>query len=134
MRITTSMVQRNVLSDLNGLSEKLSRTQGKASSGKEITRASDDPFDAAKAIGLRQTLEANDQYVRNIEDAQGWQDATESALESITVLRQPRATTCWSAARPTRPTRPRATRSPPRSTRSSRASRSPRTRRTATAT
>ena len=84
MRITTSMVQRNVLSDLNLLSEKLARTQGKASSGKEISRPSDDPFGAAKAIGLRQSLEANDQYMRNIEDAQGWQDATEAALDSIT--------------------------------------------------
>ena len=89
MRITTSMVQRNVLSDLNMLSEKLARTQGKASSGKEISRPSDDPFGAAKAIGLRQSLEANDQYMRNIEDAQGWQDATEAALDSITLLRQP---------------------------------------------
>jgi flagellar hook-associated protein 3 FlgL len=66
------------------LSEKLARTQGKASSGKEITRPSDDPFGAAKAIGLRQSLDANDQYVRNIEDAQGWQDASESALDAIT--------------------------------------------------
>ena len=44
MRITTSMVQRNVLSDLNTLSEQLAKTQSKASSGKEITRPSDDPF------------------------------------------------------------------------------------------
>jgi flagellar hook-associated protein 3 FlgL len=84
MRITTSMVQRNVLLDLNNLSEKLARTQGKASGGKQITRPSDDPFNAARAIGLRQAMEANDQYVRSIEDAQGWQDSTESALESIT--------------------------------------------------
>ena len=34
MRITTSMVQRNVLADLNTLSEKLAKTQSKASSGK----------------------------------------------------------------------------------------------------
>jgi flagellar hook-associated protein 3 FlgL len=84
MRITTGMIQRNVLADLNGLSEKLARTQGKASSGKEIARASDNPYGAAKAIGLRQTLAANEQFTRNIEDAQGWQDSTESALDSIT--------------------------------------------------
>jgi flagellar hook-associated protein 3 FlgL len=84
MRITTGMIQRNILSDLNGLSEKLARTQNKASSGKEIARASDNPYGAAKAIGLRQTLAANEQFTRNIEDAQGWQDATESALDSIT--------------------------------------------------
>jgi flagellar hook-associated protein 3 FlgL len=84
MRITTSMIQRNVLSDLNSISEKLARTQDKASSGKEITRPSDDPFGTTRAMGLRQTLAANDQYKRNIEDAQGWQDSTESALDSIT--------------------------------------------------
>src|SRR3712207_29883 len=83
MRITTGMIQRNILADLNGLSEKLSRTQGKASSGKEITRPPDVPFGAAKAIGLRAPQAANEQYVSNIQDAQGWQDATESALESI---------------------------------------------------
>ncbi|MDA0184228.1 flagellar hook-associated protein FlgL [Solirubrobacter phytolaccae] len=86
MRVTTSMVQRNVLADLNTLSEKLSKTQSKASSGKEITRPSDDPFNAARAMGLRQTQDANKQYTRNINDAQGWQDATESALASMTDL------------------------------------------------
>src|SRR6478735_12852499 len=84
MRITTSMIQRNVLSDLNSLSEKMARTQAKASSGKEFTRPSDDPFNTARAMGLRQTLDANKQYKKNIQDAQGWQDSTESALDSIT--------------------------------------------------
>src|SRR4051794_37043454 len=83
MRITTSMVQRNVLADLNNLSSKLAKTQSKASSGKEITRPSDDPYNTARAMGLRQTLAANEQYKSNISDAQGWQDATESALASI---------------------------------------------------
>ena len=84
MRITTSMVQRNVLSDLNSLSEKLAKTQSKASSGKEITRPSDNPYQAARALGLRQNLAANEQYQSNISDARGWQDATEAALGSIT--------------------------------------------------
>ena len=83
MRITTSMIQRNVLSDLNSLSERMARTQSKASSGKEITRPSDDPFNTARAMGLRQTMDANNQYTRNIDDAMGWQEATESALGSM---------------------------------------------------
>ena len=83
MRITTSMIQRNVLADLNTLSEKMARTQSKASSGKEITRPSDDPFNTARAMGLRQSLDANNQYQRNIDDAVGWQEATESALASM---------------------------------------------------
>lgn len=83
MRITTSMVQRNVLADLNTLYAKMAKTQSKASSGKEITRPSDDPFNTARAMGLRQTLDANNQYKRNIDDAMGWQEATESALSSM---------------------------------------------------
>ena len=83
MRITTSMIQRNVLADLNTLSEKMARTQSKASSGREITRPSDDPFNTARAMGLRQTMDANGQYQRNIDDAVGWQEATESSLSSM---------------------------------------------------
>ena len=43
MRITTSMVQRNILADLNGISTKLTKSQMKAASNKEISRPSDDP-------------------------------------------------------------------------------------------
>src|SRR5689334_6266647 len=84
MRITTSMVQRNILSDLNTLQSQLAKTQSKAASQKEITRPSDDPFKAAQAMGLRSSIGANEQYVRNIQDAQGWMDSTESSLDSIT--------------------------------------------------
>ena len=84
MRITTSMVQRNVLADLNSISERLTRTQLKAASGKEIGRPSDDPFNASRAMALRQGLEGTRQHQRNVADAMGWQDATEQALARVT--------------------------------------------------
>jgi flagellar hook-associated protein 3 FlgL len=84
MRITTSMVQRNILADLNNISSKLTRTQMKAASNKEISRPSDDPFATAQAMALRQSLSANRQQQRNVEDSIGWQDATEQALMDIT--------------------------------------------------
>jgi flagellar hook-associated protein 3 FlgL len=84
MRITTAMVHRSVLSDLNSLSEKLSKTQQRASSGKQITRPSDDPYKASRAMGLRSALSANDAYKSNIDDAQDWQNSTEASLDSIT--------------------------------------------------
>jgi flagellar hook-associated protein 3 FlgL len=83
-RITTSMVQRNVLADLNAITAKLTKAQMKASSNKEITRPSDDPFNASRAMALRQNVNATKQYQRNVEDAMGWQDATEQALDRIT--------------------------------------------------
>jgi flagellar hook-associated protein 3 FlgL len=82
-RITTSMVQRNVLADLNRVSAQLTRSQLKASSGKEISKPSDDPFNASRAMALRQDVAGSQQYQRNVQDAQGWQDATEQAMSSI---------------------------------------------------
>jgi flagellar hook-associated protein 3 FlgL len=84
MRITTNMVHRSVLSDLNILSDKLAKTQQRAASGKQITRPSDDPYNAARAMGLRSALSANDAYKGNIEDAEDWQNTTEAALDSVT--------------------------------------------------
>jgi flagellar hook-associated protein 3 FlgL len=84
MRITTSMVQRNILADLNTLQTQLAKTQSQAASQKAITRPSDDPYKAAQAMGLRSNIAANEQFVSNIQDAQGWQDSTESALDAIT--------------------------------------------------
>jgi flagellar hook-associated protein 3 FlgL len=83
-RITTGMTQRNVLADLNRVNERLTRTQQKLSSGKEITRPSDDPFNASRALALRTSMAATQQYQRNIQDAQGWQETAEIALADIT--------------------------------------------------
>jgi flagellar hook-associated protein 3 FlgL len=88
MRITTGMVQRNVLADLNSITEKLTRTQMKAASNREISRPSDDPFNASRAMALRQSLAATRQHQRNVEDAMGWQDTAEQALDSITTAVQ----------------------------------------------
>jgi flagellar hook-associated protein 3 FlgL len=83
-RITTGMVQRNVLSDLNRVTARLTQTQSKIASNKEITRPSDDPFNATRALALRESLEATKQYQRNVDDAKGWQDASEQAFSSMT--------------------------------------------------
>lgn len=85
-RITHGMMQRNVLADLNAVSARLSKTQTKIASNKEISRPSDDPFDASRAMALRQSLAATRQHQRNAKDAQGWQDATEQSLGQITDL------------------------------------------------
>jgi len=83
-RITQNMVHRNVLADLNAVTSRLSRTQTKVSSGKELTRPSDDPFETARAMALRQSLSGTQQYTRNAQDAIGWTEATEQALGQIT--------------------------------------------------
>jgi flagellar hook-associated protein 3 FlgL len=83
-RITTGMTQRNILADLNRVNDRLNRTHQKISSNKEITRPSDDPFNASRALALRTSMESTQQYQRNIQDAQGWQETAEIALSDIT--------------------------------------------------
>jgi flagellar hook-associated protein 3 FlgL len=83
-RITTGMTQRNILSDLNRVNDRLNKVHGKISSGKELTRPSDDPYNVSRAMALRTSIEATKQYQRNIQDAQGWQESAEIALADIT--------------------------------------------------
>jgi flagellar hook-associated protein 3 FlgL len=83
-RITTQMISRSVLADLNDVSNRLAKTQQRMTSGKQITRASDDPYGASRALTLRGELGATQQYQRNVSEASAWQDVTDSALSTIT--------------------------------------------------
>src|SRR3954453_3868479 len=84
MRITQNMMSRNVLRDINGASERAAETNARISSGKAISKPSDDPFGTARAMSLHASLDGVRQYQSNISDATGWQNATESALDTIT--------------------------------------------------
>lgn len=82
------MISRGVLADLNDVSTRMSQTQRKMSSGKEITRPSDDPFGTGRALGLRSELDGIGQYRRNATDAEGWTAATDTALRTIGEITQ----------------------------------------------
>jgi flagellar hook-associated protein 3 FlgL len=82
-RITNSMMSRTVLADLHQVAGRLTETQRKLSSGKEITRPSDDPYGAGRALGLRNELKAIKQHARNADEAIGWQSVTDTALGKI---------------------------------------------------
>src|SRR5436853_6002208 len=87
-RITNLMTQRGVLSDLSDVANRLSQTQRKMSSGKDITKPSDDPSRANRAMTIRTDLEGIAQYQRNISEAQGWQGATDTSLSNMTDIAQ----------------------------------------------
>lgn len=83
-RITSNMISRSVLSDLNDVSNRLAKTQQRMSSGKQITRASDDPYGTSRALTLRGDIEGTQQYQRNVNEATAWQNVTDAALSKIT--------------------------------------------------
>jgi flagellar hook-associated protein 3 FlgL len=83
-RITSSMITRGVLADLNDVATRMSNTQRKMATGKQLTRPSDDPFAVGRAIGLRTELEGLKQYRTNTAEAQAWTDASDTAMGTLT--------------------------------------------------
>lgn len=88
MRITNSMVSRNVLMDINNTADRLNRTRSKASSNREIDRPSDDPAGAARALKLRESIDGTQQHQRNANDALSFLNAAEIGLDGITQVIQ----------------------------------------------
>jgi flagellar hook-associated protein 3 FlgL len=87
-RITNNMLSRSVLSDLNDIASKQAQTRREMSSGKAITKPSDDPYAAGRAISLRSELAGIKQHERNVQEAQGWMTVTSTALSQITDMAQ----------------------------------------------
>ena len=87
-RITSGMTTRSVLSDLNRIAAQQDLTRRQMSSGKAITKPSDDPYGAARAMSLRTDLAGVEQHQRNVDEAQSWMSATSTTLSSITDLAQ----------------------------------------------
>ena len=82
-RVTQSMISRTLLSDLNDVADRLSRTQRKLSSGKELERPSDNPYGVTRALQLRDELAANRQYQKNVDELGSWQTVADASLRQI---------------------------------------------------
>lgn len=84
MRITSKMMQNTSLRNLNinkALQEKLTNQM---STGKKITRPSDDPVIAIRSLKLNSSLDKIDQYYeKNASDAESWLELTDSALSTV---------------------------------------------------
>jgi flagellar hook-associated protein 3 FlgL len=83
MRITQSIIVRNLLQRINQNRERMNLLQANIASGKVLHRASDDPVNFTRSARFRQTIKKNDQYLRNITVAEGWIDTTISLLDNI---------------------------------------------------
>ncbi len=81
MRITNKIIQNNSLTNINrnkALEDKLNTMM---STEKKITRPSDDPVIAIRALRLHTNLtKANQYYEKNVEDARAWLKITHDAV------------------------------------------------------
>lgn len=85
MRMTNKIMQNNSLYNINNnkiLQDKLSTQM---STQKKITRPSDDPVIAIRALRLRTSVsELTQFYDKNVKDAESWLKVTEEALGTVT--------------------------------------------------
>lgn len=81
-RITFGMMNANVQTALQSNTQRLDDTMSKLSTGKMITRPSDDPVGTSSSLHLRTQLSKQEQYYRNIQDGQGWLSTTETAMST----------------------------------------------------
>ncbi|MFB5661003.1 flagellar hook-associated protein FlgL [Alteribacillus sp. HJP-4] len=84
MRVTQSMLAQNSLRHLSQGYSKLGNLQDQLSTGKKITRASQDPVVAMNGMRYRsQTVEVG-QFQRNLSEVYNWMDSSDAALDEST--------------------------------------------------
>ncbi|MCI8299969.1 MAG: flagellar hook-associated protein 3 [Lachnospiraceae bacterium] len=83
MRVTNSMISRNSMTNINNNKINVDILNTQMTTQKKISRPSEDPVIAIRALRLRSNLsELNQYYERNIPDAKSWMEVTEGALEN----------------------------------------------------
>ncbi|WP_126428737.1 flagellar hook-associated protein FlgL [Brevibacillus marinus] len=80
LRVTQSMLNHNMLRNLNKSMNRLSDLQEQLSSGKKVSRPSQDPVIATRGMFYRTALTKNEQFLRNAEIASTWMDMTDNVL------------------------------------------------------
>lgn len=84
MRITNKIMQRNNLSNINTNKIYEDRLSTQMSTQKKISRPSEDPVVAIRALRLRSNVtEVTQYYSKNIPDAKSWLNVTEGALDNL---------------------------------------------------
>lgn len=83
MRLTETMRYENVLRDITTAQQRMYRAQEQVSSGKKVTKPSDDPVAAGDILRIRSEQSENAQYSRNLSFVTGKLQFTDNALGSM---------------------------------------------------
>ncbi|MBM7540023.1 flagellar hook-associated protein FlgL [Amphibacillus cookii] len=86
MRVSQSMISNNMLKNIGSSYGSLSKYMNQLSSGKKITRPSDDPVVAMKGMGYRSQLSNIEQYERNLGEVHNWLNNTDDAMDETTQI------------------------------------------------
>lgn len=88
MRISHQMLHQNSLTNMNNSMSRFQKAYNEALTGKQVTKPSDDPYGASKAMELKSALVTNEQYERNTGEAKLWLDETDQTVNSMVNVMQ----------------------------------------------
>lgn len=83
LRITNSMLIRNMMGNLNKNKRRMDKLQQQYQSGKKFQLPSDNPIGVSKSLKLYTDKSRIEQYKTNLRDAIAWMYTTEDALSQI---------------------------------------------------
>ena len=86
MRITSSMLASNFMTNIQSNLQRMEKYQNQLSTGKNFSRPSDDPVAVTRSLQVRTDLSKTDQYLKNVRDGITWLDQSETTLMEINVL------------------------------------------------
>lgn len=84
MRITNKVLSEGFLRNLTNNLNQMQKYQNQLSSGKEVSRPSDNPLLVAKIMSMSNNILQNEQYNTNISDTLGWVKTQDTALADAT--------------------------------------------------
>lgn len=88
MRVTQNMISNNLLRNISRSYQELDKYMNQLSTGKKITKPSDDPVIAMKGMGYRSEVKQVQQFQRNLNEVYNWFDNTDAALDKATLALQ----------------------------------------------
>ncbi|MFA9377113.1 MAG: hypothetical protein ACERKZ_10220 [Lachnotalea sp.] len=84
IRITNKIMTNNAINNVNTNKTLLDKVSTQVATQQKITRASEDPVVAIRALRLKSSINTLTQYsTKNIKDASSWLDATTTALNNM---------------------------------------------------
>ncbi len=83
MRITQSIIYRNTIARVFENRDELNAIQNRIATQKRVQKASDDPISFSRISRFRTAYEQNEQFLKNINDANSWTSTTSLALDQL---------------------------------------------------
>lgn len=83
MRVTGKMMTNNYQRNLNNTLNELQKVNNQLSTGKEISKPSQNPFLATRIMDYDTEIARKEQFLRNIEDVDGYLDVTDGAMGQL---------------------------------------------------